>query len=111
MDGVGECKERIRSFLALEDNWDSNGAKRISETAVDTALKIFEVLETNEIVPPTPYVFPTTHGGVLFEWWGESFDADIEITEDGKLYVYFSKGETEFDASATVSEILKMFSE
>jgi hypothetical protein len=70
-----EIKDRISSFLDLEEDWDSYGAKCIEKDTVDRALEFYgNVLEHISHLPE-PRVCPVCDGSIHFNWfipgWGQ----------------------------------------
>lgn len=69
--------QKIEQVGALEDNWDSYGARRPTTKAVIGAAELAaELLESGM---PEPHVFPMPNGNIQFEWSCHSMDIEIEI--------------------------------
>lgn len=70
----GSLRDRfadLRSFLELEEGWDSYGGKPTTRQAVDTAEALSFV--------------PTSRGGVQVELHAGGADVEIEISSTGKV--------------------------
>lgn len=86
-DAIAPTLERIRSFSALPENWDSYGAHRLSPTAVATADDILvkslrlPIYETGCVVDAAP----SPDGGVLIEWESPSARFQLRVHVDGTM--------------------------
>lgn len=64
--------ERIRSFGALAEGWDSYSAAPVDSAAIDGALNFLIVADAQSRARaqtmPFPFTAPTARGGVQFEW-------------------------------------------
>ncbi len=69
-------------ILALEDGWDSYGARRVQRRAVSGLLKLLEDLGT-DVHPPG--VYPVASGNILIEWNSQAGDLEIEIEGEHAL--------------------------
>ena len=79
-------KEQILKFKNLEENWDSYGARTISQKEIDAA--ILALLDTSGI---PPQVVPTIGGGVQLEWHEFGCDIEIEFDADGRAEIWVAK--------------------
>jgi hypothetical protein len=75
---------RINSFLDLEENWDSYGAKCIEKETVNRAIEFYEHILEHIPHLPEPFVCPDCNGAISFNWsipytkeWKRSFRCDI----------------------------------
>lgn len=74
--------DRIKSFAALKEGWNSYESRTISKIAIDAALKVAPLFEECEGWG----VYPTPDGGILFE----GNDADLfEFTSEGTWEAQF----------------------
>jgi hypothetical protein len=78
-----EIEDLLHGFYGLEEGWNSYGAKKITERAIETA---------RLITTPPDYIVPTVSGGVMMTWdWStediESPFALFELTihSDGEI--------------------------
>jgi hypothetical protein len=67
----------------LGDNWDGEGSPRPSTIALDSASELLVSLPFEDL--PTPFVSPTSLGGVQLEWNQNGRELEIEILPDGSL--------------------------
>src|ERR1700722_7681733 len=68
---------QLVGFMSLEDDWNSYGAHRISRSAIERAFN-FLFAYRSEI--PLPEVFPTSKGGVKFEWGNDQDGVEVDFT-------------------------------
>lgn len=86
-DAIAPTLERIRSFSALPENWDSYGAHPLSPTAVATAVDILvkslrlPIYEIGTVVDAVP----SPDGGVLVEWESPSARFQLRVHADGTM--------------------------
>ena len=82
-----ETAESLGTLLALEDNWDSYGAKRIlPETVLATIRLLIAIMDDKS---PSPSIVPTPMGNVQIEWHRFGIDLEIEVTADGNYSVVY----------------------
>ena len=77
--------QKIKSFADLQDNWDSYGACKISELAINRANEIIWLLRLG--TDCVEGVVPTNSGGIQFEIItpkGERYNICIEEVNDGE---------------------------
>ena len=80
---VEELLEKIEEFAALEDGWDSYGARPITKQAIDAA-KLAAVS-----MSPTPdWIVPTSKGGIQFEWYLSSVEMELEFYPNGSPAIF-----------------------
>ncbi|MCH8844243.1 MAG: hypothetical protein IID61_14885 [SAR324 cluster bacterium] len=84
---------KLASFLSLEEDWDSYGALPIDIEMINRALSILSNI-TKESTP-LPDIFPTSGGGICFEWNSKQAALEVEIDPNSPISYYFEKGETE----------------
>lgn len=87
-DATSKLHQELEAYAQLEDDWDGNGAKAPSQTAVDDALTF---LNARPADLPLPYPEEGTEGDVGIYW--EDIDsqifAEVNFAGDGK-YAYFA---------------------
>ncbi len=81
-DEIQKCIARICSFAQLEHNWDSYGGLPTTDDAIAAAATW---LYEHGPIYKKPAVFPTTYGGVQFEWI--DCDDEIRFGPDGKIEI------------------------
>lgn len=67
----------------LSDNWDGEGSPRPNTIALDSASELLVSLPFEDL--PTPFVSPTSLGGVQLEWTQNGRELEIEILPDGSM--------------------------
>lgn len=67
--------ERIEELRSLQENWDSYGARRITNDALDTASRWLDYV----------HVGPMSGGGIQIEVHMGGLDIEIEIEPDGSF--------------------------
>lgn len=67
----------------LGDNWDGDDSPRPSTIALDSASELLVSLPFEDL--PTPFVSPTSLGGVQLEWTQNGRELEIEILPDGSM--------------------------
>lgn len=87
-DAISKLHQELESYAQLEDDWDRNGAKVSSQTAIGDALTF---LNTRPADLPLPYPEEGTEGDVGIYW--EDIDsqvfAEVNFEGDG-TYAYFA---------------------
>jgi hypothetical protein len=71
--GSHSIVEKLKSFAALEANWDSYDAKPIEWSTIIRAIKfsnhiLYAIDSQDKDVVPRPFIAPRSDGGVQFEW-------------------------------------------
>lgn len=69
-------------YSANTDNWDDEGAKAISTTALSEAIVFALMLPTSIRMPE---VCPSSNGAIDFEWDFDDSRCNVEIFGDGKV--------------------------
>jgi hypothetical protein len=83
-DGVDR---KLMSFVNLEPNWNSYGARPVHESVARAASDLLRQLVRR--TAPEPSVVPTSGGGVQFEWHTRNHDLEIELPSPGRLLAVF----------------------
>lgn len=89
----------IKSFLALPNNWNGNGAEAIDKTVVLKAISLLRELEQQ------PDIFPTARNTIQFEYEHGNDYLEIEIFEE-YFNVYKSVANEEMEYHTT--EVYKL---
>jgi hypothetical protein len=76
-----ELAERLQQLAALEENWDSYGARPLDPAALRTAQEIIEQALTWPA--PAPRIFPVPDGGIQLEWRAGPVELELEIEPTG----------------------------
>lgn len=93
--------EKIEEFAALEEGWDSYGARPITKAAIDAAK-----LAAVSMSPSADHVVPTSRGGIQFEWYLSGVEMELEFYPNGSpaiLVVPKHNGVMQWDESIEVS--------
>ena len=75
--------DTLKQLADLKADWDSYDGLPISPTAIRRAEHLLTHLVSEGT--PLPQVFPTSRGGVQFEWKNSSWE--VEIAPDGSIEV------------------------
>jgi len=94
---------RFEHLLSLLENWDSCGAKKISEDSIAQGYRVLSRLLINELTLPS--IIPSNDGSIQLEWHLQNVDVEIEIPEEGMVNLF-----VEDRRGATVSEVEKEYS-
>lgn len=71
-----------------KNNWDGNGALKLDISLIPIAESLIAGLQSDGI-SEQPEVFPTTHGGIQFEWEFDNGDyIEIELLTDKRIRIY-----------------------
>lgn len=84
----------IREMALVADNWDGEGGKAPSPTAIDQAVR-FVFLLTDDIPVPEPMLMAS--GSVGLYWNDQGLYADLEFLGDGRITYYVERGPADKD--------------
>ncbi len=88
-----QYSDKIKGFSNLNENWDSYGAERISQMAIDVAIQTLDSLNMNgeRINGISINIFPMRDGGIQFEFDGKYVCAELEINPLGETtFIFFN---------------------
>lgn len=74
----------IRELIALPDNWDSYKSPRLQMQAVRVAIELLISVQFSDLFP-APKIYPTSGGGIQFEWKVNNRELEFEILPDGSI--------------------------
>ena len=94
-------EQRFEQFKQLPENWDSYGALRISDEAIEKGKSILTLMPAVGF-SGEPFVAPSPSGGVQIEWDLPEREVVLEIPPTGDPITYFS---VEATANAQQREI------
>jgi len=80
-------ERKLMSFVNLEANWNSYGARPVHESVARAASDLLRQLVRPSATEPA--VVPTSGGGVQIEWHTRSLDLEIELASVGRLSAAF----------------------
>ena len=79
---MGNYDVSLNNILALNDNWDGNGAKRFSEDLVNWGKELASVL------PDGFYIHPVATGAIKFEYENDDKYFEFELVSCGNVSVF-----------------------
>lgn len=97
---------KLAGFLFLQENWDSYGALPIGIEIINRALSILDNITKENT--PLPDIFPTSAGGVCFEWNSKQAALELEIGPNSPISYYFEKGEKEEEGEIEAEELIRV---
>lgn len=102
----------LLAIVALNDNWDSYGAKRISDRVAGA---VYDLLwNIMQKTTPAPQVVPSAKGSIQLEWHLGGVDLEIEVESLAISRVFFEdalneepawEGDIDFDLTKLVHYI------
>lgn len=104
-----ETVSNLYAILALNENWDSYGANRISAETADAVTGLLR--DIMQAKSPAPQVVPSASGSIQVEWHVAGIDLEIEVESLSTINVFFSderneepewEGRVEYDLSRLV---------
>ena len=82
---VAEAKERL---LALEDDWDGEGAPAYCEQTIEAAAAFFyQLVEKSELATPVR-ILPASEGSIDLHWKTARFELLVNFHPDGSVSYY-----------------------
>jgi hypothetical protein len=87
--------ETIKSFEALQTNWDSYTARPLDDRAVRAAMELIVDAERTCCAPDD--VVPLSSGGLGLRWAGENVELEIDIDPNRTCSALFEAGGEELD--------------
>lgn len=81
---------RIQELDRLREDWDSYGGRPISGAVLEQTLRVLAA--TMEDDTPTPWIVPTSDGGVQLEWHDEPRSFEVSIASNLAVSAYFTDG-------------------
>jgi hypothetical protein len=86
---VAEIDDRLAELVALPENWNSYGARRVDPAVARSTREL--LLQTVRADTPRPALVPTSHGGIQIEWHTEGVDLEIEIPKADRYLVLWER--------------------
>lgn len=84
---LDSAMSKLKALQCLEDDWDSYGAKRISEAVLSDGSQL--LAQFGEMGLPAPHISPTAAGGIQFEWRVKGIEFDLELEPGGTMLGVF----------------------
>ena len=82
---VADAKERL---LALEDDWDGEGAPAYCEQTIERAAAFFyQLVERSELATPVR-ILPASEGSIDLHWKTAEFELLVNFHPDGSVSYY-----------------------
>jgi len=82
-------EQRLEGFRQLPDNWDSYGASRITDEAIEKGKSILAFMAAAGIAEEL-FVAPSPSGGIQIEWGSPGGEVELEIPPTGVPMTYYS---------------------
>jgi len=93
LNGLLQLLDVFFSILALDNNWDSYGAKRISDRVAGAVQDLlWQIMQKNT---PAPQVVPSASGSIQLEWHLRGIDLEIEVESYTLAKVFFEDAQNE----------------
>lgn len=89
---------RLNHLLALEHDWDRDGAMPVSQVAAEWAVRL--IGEAAQRGAPEPDVVPDVDGGLQVEWHVRGIDLEIATRSQNRFEVLFEDHQTGEDWEA-----------
>jgi len=77
------ARERVQELARLEENWNTYGSPRISDSAVSETLQL--LTDIARLGMPEPKIVPVSGGGLQLEWANGVSEIEIEIFPDKSI--------------------------
>jgi len=109
--GLNEWQtETLKGIFRLKrlcDNWDGEDSPRPSTIALDSASDLLVSLPFEDL--PTPFVSPSSIGGVQLEWTQNGRELEIEVLPDGSMeFLTVVNGNPQNEGSTTREQVLSL---
>ncbi len=97
---LSNALKALRSLRALEQNWDSYGARTVNDDSIEQSKNLASSLSRIENVA-APTITATPSGYVGFCWDSGDRSLDAEVYPNGLVeYVYLDRGDSAADREA-----------
>jgi hypothetical protein len=73
------ASQAVRRLLALEVDWDGEGAPAPDQDVVKSVATLLAHLQARRLSEPPTRVLPTSDGGILVEWQGHGYYRQLEV--------------------------------
>ncbi len=97
---LSDALKAIRSLRALEQNWDSYGARTVKDDSIEKSKTLaFSLSKIENVAAPTVTATPAGHVG--FCWDSGDWSLDAEVYPSGLVeYVYLDRRDSAADREA-----------
>lgn len=100
-----QTRARAEKLLSLDEGWNTYGARSPGKRAVYFALHFLRdaigVFLDHGLTVPSPFLVPTTSGGVQFEWSVGPRELELEMPEKGRFEFLMVDGSEEVEGEAS----------
>ena len=79
----GRARSKVADLGRLQSNWDSYGAPAPNAIALETAIRVLELMQPSDLLVAT--IVPSAEGGIGFCFSAGDRYADIECSNDGSF--------------------------
>jgi hypothetical protein len=85
MENARRCIQRIAEIAALPEGWHDGEGNKIGSPAIEIA---YELVTKRPDLTGLFYIYPTTSGGIVFEFEFGGWDLSVEIASTGAIELY-----------------------
>lgn len=86
-----ENVETLKSFRALDDNWNGFGANKPTDGSIENSINIVKVIE-NLFGYKVDICYPLDNGGIQIDVTSSNFNYEIEVHDDSIELFKFDQG-------------------
>jgi hypothetical protein len=106
---VAKAEARLKQLVRLTPNWDSYGARPVSERFAGITLGLLDGLMRD--TTPLPSIVPTNTGRVQLEWHTKGIDLEVEIISPILVHVSFEDQRTgnEWERDLNVVDLADLY--
>lgn len=79
--------KRLEQLVNLPPNWDSYGAKKITQRTAQISLQILDSVMRDSTPPPS--IVPVPSGRIQLEWHARGIDLEVEVVSPILLHASF----------------------
>jgi hypothetical protein len=108
-DWINPVVLRLFELAQLPENWDSYGAKPVSQQAIYAMLDL--LLDIMKSDTPTPSIVPTVNGKLQAEWHIRDIDLEVEVISPTLINVFFEDHQLEEEQELELSVNLQPLAE
>jgi hypothetical protein len=88
-----QTTKALLAIVALDDDWDSYGAKRISPKIASAVVELLRDIMFSST--PVPQIVPAANGSIQLEWHIADIDLEIEVESLARSQVLFEDKQNE----------------
>ena len=106
-DWLLSVRDRLRTLMRLEENWDSYGARPVAPGLADATLDILNLISGPDV--PLPSIVPTPNGELQLEWHTNGIDLEVEASSPTSMHMYYHDLQTNEEYEEPLSFDLSLF--